>query len=74
MTQLNLLLSAMEAGGVAGIAVGVAVVGMVIGAVICYFVYKQYLNNKIRSAKSEAERIIDEANAEAKSIRKDGMI
>jgi len=64
----------MEAGGVAGIAVGVAVVGMVIGAVICYFVYKQYLNNKIRSAKSEAERIIDEANAEAKSIRKDGMI
>lgn len=74
MTQLNLLLSAMEAGGVAGIAVGVAVVGMVIGAVICYFVYKQYLNNKIRSAKTEAERIIDEANAEAKSIRKDGMI
>ena len=74
MTQLNLLLSAMEAGGVAGIAVGVAVVGMVIGAVICYFVYKQYLNNKIRSAKSEAERIIDEAHAEAKSIRKDGMI
>ena len=74
MTQLKLLLSAMEAGGVAGIAVGVAVVGMVIGAVICYFVYKQYLNNKIRSAKSEAERIIDEANAEAKSIRKDGMI
>ncbi|MCI8733500.1 MAG: ribonuclease Y [Clostridia bacterium] len=64
----------MEAGGVAGIAVGVAVVGMVIGAVICYFVYKQYLNNKIRSAKTEAERIIDEANAEAKSIRKDGMI
>ncbi len=74
MTQLNLLLSAMEAGGVAGIAVGVAVVGMVIGAVICYFVYKQYLNNKIRSAKTEAERMIDEANAEAKSIRKDGMI
>lgn len=74
MTHLGLLLSAMDGGSVAGIAVAVAVVGMVVGAVICYFVYKQYLAKKVRNAKGEAEKIIEEANAEAKSIRQNGMI
>ena len=74
MTSMSLLLSAIDAGGIAGIAIGVAVVGIIIGAVVCYFVYKQYLKNKIDSAKYEAERIINEANQEAKSIRQDGLI
>ncbi|MCM1306948.1 MAG: ribonuclease Y [Bacteroides sp.] len=74
MTEFSLLLSAISGGGVAGIAIGVAVVGAAIGAVICYFVYKHYLTGRIHSAKSEAERIINEANAEAQSIRKDGMV
>lgn len=74
MTQFNLLLSAISSGGIAGIAIGVAIVGIALGAVGCYLIYKQYLKGKISSAKSEAERIINEANAEAKSIRKDGMI
>ena len=74
MAQLSLLLSAMSDGGIVGIAVGVAIIGLVLGAVSCYFVYKKYLNTKINSAKSEAERIIEEANLEAKNIRKDGLI
>ena len=74
MTHLGLLLSAMDGGSVAGIAVAVAVVGIVVGAVICYFVYKQYLTKKLRGAKDDAEKIIEEAHAEAKSIRENGMI
>lgn len=74
MTSMSLLLSAIDGGGIAGIAIGVAVVGIIIGAVVCYFIYKQYLKNKIDSAQNEAERIINEANQEAKSIRKDGLI
>ena len=73
MAEFSLLLSAISAGGIAGIAVGVAVVGMVIGAVVCYFVYKHYLTGKIHNAKNEAERIISEANAEAQTIRKSGL-
>lgn len=74
MTHLGLLLSAMDGGSVAGIAVAVAVVGIVVGAVVCYLVYKQYLTKKVRNAKGEAEKIIEEANAEAKSIRQSGLI
>jgi len=74
MTGFSLLLSAISDGGVVGIAVGVAVIGICLGAVACYFIYKKYLTTKINSAKSEAERIIEEANLEAKNIRKDGLI
>lgn len=74
MTGLSLLLSAISDGGIVGIAVGVAVIGLVLGAVSCYFIYKKYLTTKINSAKSEAERIIEEANLEAKSIRQNGLL
>ncbi|MDE6060178.1 MAG: ribonuclease Y [Clostridia bacterium] len=71
---MSLLLSAIDGGGIAGIAIGVAFVGIIIGAVVSYFVYKQQSKSRIDSAKNEAERIINEANQEAKSIRKDGLI
>lgn len=74
MTGLSLLLSAINDGGIVGIAVGVAVIGLVLGAVSCYFIYKKYLTTKINSAKSEAERIIEEAKLEAKNIRQDGLL
>lgn len=65
-----LLLSSLSAGGVAGIAVATLIVGAAIG----FFAYRLYSQNKIGVAKREASRIIEEANLEAKTIRKDGMI
>ena len=70
MTIFASLLSAVDAGVAAGIAVATAVVGAVIG----FFAYKLYATNKIGTAKREAARVIEEANLEAKTIRKDGLI
>ncbi len=70
MTIFGLLNSAIDAGGIAGIAIATAVVGALIG----FFVFKSYSMNKIGNAKREAARIIEEANLEAKTIRKDGLI
>lgn len=64
------LLSSLGAGGVAGIAIATLIVGAAIG----FFAYRLYSQNKIGVAKREASRIIEEANLEAKTIRKDGMI
>ncbi len=64
------LLSSLGAGGVAGIAIATLIVGAAIG----FVAYRLYSQNKIGVAKREASRIIEEANLEAKTIRKDGMI
>ncbi len=64
------LLAALEAGPIAGIAIATAVVGALIGL----FGYRLYSQNKIGVAKREAARIIEEANLEAKDIRKDGLL
>ena len=64
------LLAALEAGPIAGIAIATAVVGVLIGL----FGYRLYSQNKIGVAKREAARIIEEANLEAKDIRKDGLL
>lgn len=58
----------------AGPIVGIAIAALVVGAVIGLFVYRTYSQNKIGLAKREAARIIEEANLEAKDIRKDGLL
>ena len=67
MTSNIILLAALDAGAISGIAIATFVVGAVIGL----FGYRLYSQNKIGVAKREAARIIEEANLEAKDIRKD---
>lgn len=69
--NFNNLLCALSSGGLAGI---VAVAGVIVGGLIGLFAYRIYSQNKIGNAKREAARIIEEANLEAKTIRKDGML
>lgn len=64
-------LLAISAGGAAGIAAAVA---LIVGALVGWLVYRLYSQNKIGNAKREAARIIEEANLEAKTIRKDGLL
>lgn len=66
----NVLLAALGAGPI----IGIAVAALVIGAAIGLFGYRLYSQNKIGLAKREAERILEEANLEAKTIRKDGLL
>ena len=70
MTSNIILLAALDAGPV----VGIAIATLVVGALIGLFVYRLYSQNKIGVAKREAARIIEEANLEAKDIRKDGLL
>lgn len=64
-------LLAISVGGAAGIAAAVA---LIVGALVGWLVYRLYSQNKIGNAKREAARIIEEANLEAKTIRKDGLL
>ena len=68
--NFSLLLASLGAGGIAGIAIAALVVGLAIG----FLIYRIYSQNKIGNAKREAARIIEEANLEAKTIRKDGLL
>lgn len=69
--NFNFLLGALTPGAAAGIAAAVAVI---VGGALGWFIYRLYSQNKIGNAKREAARIIEEANLEAKTIRKDGML
>lgn len=64
------LLSALDGGAIAGIVIAAFVAGGALG----FFIYRMYSMNKIGVAKREAVRIIEEANLEAKTIRKDGLL
>lgn len=64
-------LLAISMGGAAGIAAAVA---LIVGALVGWLVYRLYSQNKIGNAKREAARIVEEANLEAKTIRKDGLL
>ena len=68
--SMNLLLAALEAGPIVGIAVAAFAVGAAIGLIA----YRLYTQNKIGLAKREAARILEEAGLEAKAIRKDGLL
>ena len=69
-SSLIFMLAALGPGGIAGIAIATALVGALLG----WFGYRIYTQNKIGVAKKEAARIVEEANLEAASIRKDGML
>lgn len=71
MTSMSsILLASLGAGPI----VGIAFAAFIVGAAIGLFVYRVYSQNKIGLAKREAARIIEEANLEAKGIRKDGLL
>jgi ribonuclease Y len=65
-----ILLAALSPGAIAGIAVAALVAGVALGL----FGYRIYSKNKIGLAKREAARILEEANLEAKTLRKEGML
>lgn len=68
--NMSMLLCALEAGPIVGIALATLIVGAVIGLLS----YRLYSQNKIGLAKREAARILEEAGLEAKTIRKDGLL
>lgn len=69
-SNFSLLLASLGVGGI----VGIALAALVVGAAVGFLVYRIYSQNKIGNAKREAARIIEEANLEAKTIRKDGLL
>lgn len=71
MTSNIINLLALTPGAAAGIAAAIAIV---VGGLLGWIIYRVYSQNKIGNAKREAARIIEEANLEAKTIRKDGML
>ncbi len=68
--NFSILLAALDAGPI----IGIAVATLVLGALVGFGGYRLYSQNKIGLAKREAVRIVEEANLEAKAIRKDGML
>ena len=68
-----MLLSSSKGLGI-GSVVGIAVVALVAGLAIGLLAYAIYAKKKVGVAKSEAKRIIEEANLEAKSIRQDEIL
>jgi len=75
MTSMLVLLGAsLGSGAVAGIAIATLIVGCLVGGFVGLFFYKNYSEKKMGNAEREAQRIIEEANLEAKTIRKDGLL
>jgi len=70
-SNFSFLIAALGAGGIAAIS---AVAALIVGAAVGFLVYRIYSQNKIGNAKREAARILEEANLEAKTIRKDGLL
>ena len=70
MSSIGILLAnaAVNAGVISG------VIALVVGLLVGAFVYKILLNKKIGNSKSNAVKIIEEAYAEAKSIKKESVL
>ncbi|MCH1623709.1 ribonuclease Y [Fredinandcohnia quinoae] len=56
------------------IAIISALLGLIVGAVVGFFVRKSIAEAKIAGAKSAAEQIIDDANREADSLKKEALL
>ena len=66
----TMLLSSVPGWGIALIAIATAAVGVVGG----FFGYKMFVGKKFKSAKAEAERIVEEGKVEAKTLRKEALL
>ncbi len=71
--NFGVLLAALGGGEIAGVAVGV-IAALALGVLAGVAVYRNYTKNKIGLATREAARIVEEAQLEAKAIRKDGLL
>ena len=69
MSSIGILCNAAVIAGVVS-----GVIALVAGLVVGAFVYKILLNKKIGNSKSNAVKIIEEAYAEAKSIKKESVL
>ncbi|MDR3293150.1 MAG: ribonuclease Y [Clostridiales bacterium] len=57
-----------------GLAIALFVVCAAAGAAICFFVLKRLTKSNLGSAKSEAEKLKEEAKVEAKNLRKEALL
>ena len=69
MSSLSILCDAAVTAGVVS-----GVVALIVGAIIGAIVYKIVINKKIDKSKTNAVKIIEEAYAEAKNIKKESML
>ena len=69
MSSLSILCNAAVTAGVVS-----GVVAIVVGAILGAIIYKVVANNKIGRSKTNAVKIIEEAYAEAKSIKKESIL
>lgn len=69
MSSLNLLCNAAVVAGVVS-----GIIALLLGAILGSIIYKILVNKKIGKNKSNAVKIIEEAYAEAKSIKKESML
>ncbi len=72
--MLGNLIAALGSGAWIGILAAVAVITLAVGAVAMLFGYKKYVAKKVNDSKDEATRIIEEARAEAKTMRKEALL
>lgn len=54
--------------------VALPIVFLGLGVLIGYFVYKKYFEKKTQNAEGSAEKIIEDANQEAKALRKEALL
>ncbi len=69
MSSLSILCDAAVTAGVVS-----GVVALLVGAILGAIIYKIVINKKLDNSKSNAVKIIEEAYAEAKSIKKESLI
>ena len=67
--SITLLLSAIDVGGAVGIAIATLVVGLGLGILAYWAVFVR----KVKSAKTAADKIVEDGKAEAKTLRKEAL-
>lgn len=73
ISVFNTLLTAIDVGGIVGIAVGCAVGAAVLSVLLYHFVYRKGYEKKVGSAKENADKIVEDGKAEAKALRKEAL-
>ncbi len=74
MIDIISLLFCLSTGGIVGLAIGIGIVTLVGGFVLGFFINSVTTKRKIGDAKLAAAKMLEEANNEAKSLRKEAIL